>query len=113
MNNGEVVKLVDVHKTYHTGDVDVHAADRVNIDITGVIRLVNVNQLDDFAIVHGNLRPPPPNGFVDGEFDDAAAESSAVITLSPSFNPSVTSVTMPSLIPVLICTGFGRLNDKV
>ena len=25
MKNGEVVKLIDVHKTYHTGDVDVHA----------------------------------------------------------------------------------------
>jgi putative ABC transport system ATP-binding protein len=33
MKNGEVVKLVDVHKTYHTGDVDVHAVRGVSLDI--------------------------------------------------------------------------------
>ena len=33
MNNGEVVKLVDVHKTYHTGDVDVHAVRGVSLEI--------------------------------------------------------------------------------
>ncbi len=31
--NGEVVKLVDVHKTYHTGDVDVHAVRGVSLEI--------------------------------------------------------------------------------
>jgi putative ABC transport system ATP-binding protein len=33
MKNGEVVKLVDVHKTYHTGDVDVHAVRGVSLEI--------------------------------------------------------------------------------
>src|SRR5438477_1673412 len=33
MKNGEVVKLTDVHKTYHTGDVDVHAVRGVTLDI--------------------------------------------------------------------------------
>jgi hypothetical protein len=60
----------------------------------------------------GNLRWPPENGFagVDAGWDFAAI--SAVTTRSPSFNPSTTSVTTPSLIPVLICTGAGRLPDK-
>jgi putative ABC transport system ATP-binding protein len=33
LNNGKVVKLVDVHKTYHTGDVDVHAVRGVSLEI--------------------------------------------------------------------------------
>jgi putative ABC transport system ATP-binding protein len=33
VTNGEVVKLVDVHKTYHTGDVDVHAVRGVSLEI--------------------------------------------------------------------------------
>jgi putative ABC transport system ATP-binding protein len=33
MKNGEVVKLVDVYKTYHTGDVDVHAVRGVSLEI--------------------------------------------------------------------------------
>src|ERR1700752_3597363 len=33
MKNGEVVKLGDVHKTYHTGDVDVHAVRGVSLEI--------------------------------------------------------------------------------
>ncbi|HJT45420.1 MAG TPA: ABC transporter ATP-binding protein [Chthoniobacterales bacterium] len=33
MNNGSVVKLTDVHKTYHTGDVDVHAVRGVTLAI--------------------------------------------------------------------------------
>ena len=33
MKNGEVVKLVDVHKTYHSGDVDVHAVRGVSLEI--------------------------------------------------------------------------------
>jgi putative ABC transport system ATP-binding protein len=33
MKNGKVVKLVDVHKTYHTGDVDVHAVRGVTLEI--------------------------------------------------------------------------------
>src|ERR1700720_669279 len=33
MKNGEVVKLIDVHKTYHTGDVDVHALPGVSLEI--------------------------------------------------------------------------------
>src|SRR5436190_3545415 len=33
MNNGAVVKLIDVHKTYHTGDVDVHAVRGVSLEI--------------------------------------------------------------------------------
>jgi putative ABC transport system ATP-binding protein len=33
LNNGQVVKLVDVHKTYHTGDVDVHAVRGVSLEI--------------------------------------------------------------------------------
>ena len=35
MKNGEVVKLVDVHKTYHTGDVDVYAVRGVSLEIRG------------------------------------------------------------------------------
>src|SRR5947209_19619966 len=31
MNNGAVVKLMDVHKTYHTGDADVHAVRGVSL----------------------------------------------------------------------------------
>src|SRR5262249_7743772 len=89
-----------------------HAADSVNIDITSVIRLVNVDQLDDFAVFHGNLRAPL-NGFVPGDEAALGELSSAVITFSPSFKPSVTSVTIPSLIPVLIWAGFGRPKDKM
>src|SRR5436853_6838161 len=33
MKNGEVVKLADVHKTYHTGGVDVHAVRGVSLEI--------------------------------------------------------------------------------
>src|SRR5436305_2613683 len=33
MKNGEVVKLTDVHKTYHTGDVDVDAVRAVSLEI--------------------------------------------------------------------------------
>ena len=33
MNNGTVVRLVDVHKTYRTGEVDVHAVRGVSLDI--------------------------------------------------------------------------------
>jgi putative ABC transport system ATP-binding protein len=33
MKNGEVVKLIDVHKTYHTGDVEVHAVRGVSLEI--------------------------------------------------------------------------------
>jgi putative ABC transport system ATP-binding protein len=33
MNNGSVVRLTDVHKTYHTGDVDVHAVRGVSLEI--------------------------------------------------------------------------------
>jgi putative ABC transport system ATP-binding protein len=33
MKNGEVVNLTDVHKTYHTGDVDVHAVRGVSLEI--------------------------------------------------------------------------------
>ena len=33
MNNGAVVKLMDVHKTYRTGDVDVHAVRGVSLEI--------------------------------------------------------------------------------
>jgi putative ABC transport system ATP-binding protein len=33
MNNGSVVRLIDVHKTYHTGDVDVHAVRGVSLEI--------------------------------------------------------------------------------
>src|SRR4029077_6509326 len=33
MKNGEVVKLIDVHKTYHTGDVDVQAVRGVSLEI--------------------------------------------------------------------------------
>src|SRR5262245_34427734 len=60
---------------------------------------------------YGNLRPPE-NGFagVDAGCDFVAI--SAVTTRSPSFRPSTTSVTTPSLIPVLIWTGFGCAKDK-
>ena len=33
MKNGTVVRLVDVHKTYRTGEVDVHAVRGVSLDI--------------------------------------------------------------------------------
>ena len=33
MKNGVVVSLVDVHKTYHTGEVDVHAVRGVSLEI--------------------------------------------------------------------------------
>jgi len=33
MNNGTVVRLDGVHKTYHTGDVDVHAVRGVSLEI--------------------------------------------------------------------------------
>src|SRR5947208_11486565 len=33
MKNGQVVKLTDVHKTYHTGDVEVHAVRGVSLEI--------------------------------------------------------------------------------
>jgi hypothetical protein len=72
---------------------------------------MNVDQFDDLTVLHGNLRAPL-NGFVEGELAALGEVNSAVITRSPSFKPSVTSVTMPSLIPVLIWTGFGRPKDK-
>src|SRR6266699_265861 len=33
MNNGEVVRLVDVYKTYHTGEMEVHAVRGVSLEI--------------------------------------------------------------------------------
>jgi len=33
MNNGTVVRLNNVHKTYHTGDIDVHAVRGVSLEI--------------------------------------------------------------------------------
>jgi putative ABC transport system ATP-binding protein len=33
MNNGELVKLVDVHKTYRTGEMEVHAVRGVSLEI--------------------------------------------------------------------------------
>jgi putative ABC transport system ATP-binding protein len=33
VKNGEVVKLTDVHKTYRTGDIDVHAVRGVSLEI--------------------------------------------------------------------------------
>jgi putative ABC transport system ATP-binding protein len=33
MNNGEVVRLVDVHKTYRTGEMEVHAVRGVSLEI--------------------------------------------------------------------------------
>src|SRR5256714_11715252 len=33
MNNGEVVRLVDVHKTYHTGEMEVNAVRGVSLEI--------------------------------------------------------------------------------
>ena len=33
MNNGTVVKLIDVHKTYRTGEVEVHAVRGVSLEI--------------------------------------------------------------------------------
>src|SRR5262245_5845485 len=68
-------------------------------------------QEDEFSAcdLHGNRRGPPPNGFGGGD-DEAVVELiSAVTTWSPSFKPSTTSVTTPSLMPVLICPGCGRL----
>src|SRR5438132_7655118 len=32
-NNGEVVRLVDVHKTYRTGEMEVHAVRGVSLEI--------------------------------------------------------------------------------
>ena len=61
---------------------------------------------------HGNLRGPPPNGFAGGEAAVDVDVSSAVTTESPCFKPSITSVTTPSLMPVLICTGRGELPAK-
>src|SRR2546426_6668326 len=60
---------------------------------------------------HGNLRGPP-NGLAGGDAAGDVDASSAVTTRSPSFNPSMTSVTTPSLIPVLICTGCGRPPER-
>src|SRR5260370_40932537 len=54
---------------------------------------------------HGNLLGPP-NGFpCCCEVAALGALSCPVITRSLSANPSKTSVVVPSLIPVLICTG--------
>ena len=33
MNNGTVVKLIDVHKTYRTGEMEVHAVRGVSLEI--------------------------------------------------------------------------------
>jgi putative ABC transport system ATP-binding protein len=33
MNNDSVVRLIDVSKTYHTGDVEVHAVRRVSLEV--------------------------------------------------------------------------------
>src|SRR5206468_12245173 len=61
---------------------------------------------------YGNRRGPPENGLAGGDPAGDLEDSSAVTTRSPSFDPSMTSVTTPSLIPVLICTGCGRPTDK-
>src|SRR5260370_31618878 len=33
MNNGTVVKLIDVHKTYRTGEMEVHAVRGISLEI--------------------------------------------------------------------------------
>src|SRR5262249_29730950 len=66
---------------------------------------------EQFSFFHGphGKRRPAPNGFAAGDGAPAVEPSSAVTTRSPSFKPSTTSVIIPSLIPVLICLGCGRL----
>ena len=84
------------------------------LNISGFAAWLNIEQgtarstLRRFGFIgYGNLRCCPLNGFAGGELDPAGDVSSAVTTRSPSFKPSVTSVIIPSLIPVLIWTGFG------
>src|ERR1700690_2935998 len=85
----------------------------MHIHLARVIRLVDFIQLDDVSCLHkmssvnqvqrlGN--PPPPNGF-EVVVVALPVKTVPVTTLSPSFKPESTSVEMPSLMPVLICTG--------
>src|SRR5437868_15142324 len=59
--------------------------------------------------VHGNLRGPPKGFPCCCEVAALGALSCPVITRSFSASPSNTSVVVPSLMPVLICTGSGLL----
>src|SRR4051812_21599230 len=74
----------------------------INIEVRAGLAFRSARSTLRSPTAHGNLLPPPPNGFGAGVPELDAGIISVVITLSPSFNPSSTSVTMPSLIPVLI-----------
>ena len=83
-------------------------AHRVDIHFAGVIHLVDVRELDDRIGLHGKsdqriLGKPPPSGFA-GVAAWVPVETAPVTTCAPSSSPESTSVEMPSLMPVLICT---------
>ena len=92
--------------------VQRNAAHGMNVHFAGVIRLVDVVELDDGFGLHGNLlqlnrqrragirrrtdwNSPPPA---------ASGSITPVTTFAPASKPETTSVEMPSLMPVLICT---------
>ena len=108
------VGQLDDFPVFHFG-VAGSAAPRAMLNICGFAAWLNIevraglalgtarSTLRRFGFIgYGNLRCPPLKGLV-GDDDDAAGDvNSAVTTRSPSFRPSVTSVIIPSLIPVLI-----------
>ncbi len=81
----------------------------VDVHFAGVIHLVDVGKLDDGIGLHGEsaqriLGNHRPNG-LDVLTAWVPVEAMPVTTCAPSSSPEITSVEMPSVMPVRICTG--------
>ena len=73
------------------------AANGVDFDIAGTIRFRHRVEMDDGC--HRRRNPPPASGFDEVWAVSALGVVAPITTWSPGFNPSTTSVAIPSLIP--------------
>ena len=93
-------------------------AHRVDIHFAGVIHLVDVRELDDGIGLHGKsdqriLGKPPPQRVRAALAACVPVKTTPVTTCAPSSSPESTSVEMPSLMPVLICTACSFASSPV
>src|SRR5208282_32653 len=98
-------------------NIQRNSAHRGDIHFAGVIHLVDLVELDDGIVLHGEshqrILGKPPNGADVLVAACVPAETRPVTTCMPSFSPESTSVEMPSLMPVLICTACNFASSPV